>query len=260
MLSPTPPDGVRITYSRQYRRCGKPGCSRCTAGGPGHGPYWYAFWRDAGRTYSRYLGKQAPAEAVTRRAPRRRAFAAATAHGGRPRPAAAGTHAGRLRRLARGRAIPPAAWTSQRAATLFKCLLSTPGHRLPREQASELLWPEAEPAASATNLRTTMHLLRQILDGPGAAESHLHTEGGMLVLAPDGEYPSADWLDATAFARAAQAALAGPRSSAARRWPGMGATTCPMIPMRTGRCRRAPRCTSCTWSAAAPADPERRWG
>jgi hypothetical protein len=39
-------------------------------------------------------------------------------------------------------AIPPAAWTSQRATALFKCLLGAARHRLSREQASELLWPE----------------------------------------------------------------------------------------------------------------------
>jgi len=55
------PTHVRVTYSQQYRRCGKAGCSPCATGAPGHGPYWYAFWRDGGVRHSRYLGKQAPA-------------------------------------------------------------------------------------------------------------------------------------------------------------------------------------------------------
>lgn len=34
------------TYSIQpmYNRCGK--CSRCRSGGQGHGPYYYACWRE----------------------------------------------------------------------------------------------------------------------------------------------------------------------------------------------------------------------
>ena len=43
------------SYRRQRVRCGKHGC-RC-AKGRGHGPYWYAYWREDGRTVSRYLGR-----------------------------------------------------------------------------------------------------------------------------------------------------------------------------------------------------------
>src|SRR5258708_39437950 len=54
------PSGVTLTYSQQYRRCGKPSCPLCAAGGRGHGPSWYAYWREEGRIRSRYLGKQPP--------------------------------------------------------------------------------------------------------------------------------------------------------------------------------------------------------
>src|SRR5581483_10038498 len=54
------PAGVTVTYSRQFRRCGKADCPLCAAGGPGHGPYWYAYWREEGRARSRYLGKHPP--------------------------------------------------------------------------------------------------------------------------------------------------------------------------------------------------------
>jgi predicted ATPase/DNA-binding SARP family transcriptional activator len=81
----------------------------------------------------------------------------------------------------------------------------------------ELLWPEGEPAAGATNLRTTIHLLRQVLDAPQARVSHLRSKGETLVLVPtDDDPPDDDWLDATAFARAASAALAGQDVSACR--------------------------------------------
>src|SRR5579871_334812 len=54
------PAGTPVSYSRQYRRCGKPGCLVCGPGKPGHGPYWYAYWREGGRARSRYLGRRAP--------------------------------------------------------------------------------------------------------------------------------------------------------------------------------------------------------
>src|SRR5260370_9464108 len=59
------PEGITPTYTQQYRRCGKPSCPLCAAGGRGHGPYWYAYWREGGRTRSRYLGKQPPAGVTT---------------------------------------------------------------------------------------------------------------------------------------------------------------------------------------------------
>ena len=206
---------IRITYRQQYRRCGKAGCSRCTSGQPGHGPYWYAFWREGGRLRSRYLGKEAPAGTD----------ADATDMPEPVAPMERAVPAGALRVRTLGAfavwqgeaAIPPEAWTSHRAAALFKCLLGALRHRLPREQASELLWPEAEPEAGATNLRTTIHRLRRVLDGPGAAVSYLRSEGELLVLAPtDDDPPDDDWLDATTFARAASAALAGQDATACR--------------------------------------------
>jgi hypothetical protein len=36
-------------------RCGKASC-RC-ADGELHGPYWYEYWSEAGKTRSRYVGK-----------------------------------------------------------------------------------------------------------------------------------------------------------------------------------------------------------
>src|SRR5947209_14517268 len=54
------PDGV--IYRQQYVRCGKAKCRRCPPAGPGHGPYWYAFyWDYRQRTRSFYVGKTLPA-------------------------------------------------------------------------------------------------------------------------------------------------------------------------------------------------------
>ncbi len=43
------------TYRQEYVKCGKEGC-KC-ARGKGHGPYWYAYWKEQGKLKKRYLGK-----------------------------------------------------------------------------------------------------------------------------------------------------------------------------------------------------------
>lgn len=50
------PSDQHITYQLQYRKCGKPSCSTCR-NGQGHGPYWYAYWRQGSRLISGYIGK-----------------------------------------------------------------------------------------------------------------------------------------------------------------------------------------------------------
>ncbi len=53
------PSDQHITYQLQYRKCGKPSCSTCRQG-QGHGPYWYAYWREGSRLRSGYIGKIPP--------------------------------------------------------------------------------------------------------------------------------------------------------------------------------------------------------
>jgi hypothetical protein len=53
------PNNHHITYQLQYRKCGKPTCSTCREG-QGHGPYWYAYWREGSRLRSGYVGKEHP--------------------------------------------------------------------------------------------------------------------------------------------------------------------------------------------------------
>jgi len=67
------PVDQHITYQLQYRKCGKPRCSTCREGA-GHGPYWYAYWREGTKLRSGYVGKLAPSslsEAITARATKR---------------------------------------------------------------------------------------------------------------------------------------------------------------------------------------------
>jgi hypothetical protein len=54
------PKDLHITYQLQFRKCGKPTCGTCKRG-PGHGPYWYAYWREGAKLRSGYVGKMQPA-------------------------------------------------------------------------------------------------------------------------------------------------------------------------------------------------------
>lgn len=50
------------TYQHEKRRCGKAAC-RCSEGKlsiVGHGPYWYAYWKEGNRLRSQYIGKRPP--------------------------------------------------------------------------------------------------------------------------------------------------------------------------------------------------------
>ena len=55
------------------------------------------------------------------------------------------------------RAIWQDGWRSKKAASLVKLLVLTPGHRLHREQAMELLWPGSGKKAASNNLRQVLY-------------------------------------------------------------------------------------------------------
>lgn len=55
----TLPTDLHITYQLQFRKCGKVKCGTCKSG-RGHGPYWYAYWREGNRLHSGYIGKNQP--------------------------------------------------------------------------------------------------------------------------------------------------------------------------------------------------------
>jgi hypothetical protein len=40
-----------VTYRQEWVRCGKE-CRSCP-----HGPYWYCYWKEDGKTKTRYIGK-----------------------------------------------------------------------------------------------------------------------------------------------------------------------------------------------------------
>src|SRR5574340_1004607 len=47
-----------LTFRYETVRCGKANCTRCP-----HGPYWYVYWKEDGRTRSRYVGRSLPDKA-----------------------------------------------------------------------------------------------------------------------------------------------------------------------------------------------------
>jgi hypothetical protein len=47
-------------YKLEAVFCGKERCKKC-AKGEGHGPYWYCYWWEGGKTRKKYIGKTLPA-------------------------------------------------------------------------------------------------------------------------------------------------------------------------------------------------------
>jgi predicted ATPase/DNA-binding SARP family transcriptional activator/DNA-binding CsgD family transcriptional regulator len=97
------------------------------------------------------------------------------------------------------RTIEESAWGLKKAAALVKFLALAPGHRLHREQAMDLLWPDLGRKAASNNLRRILHTARRVLD-PAAGSHYLVSEDELLVLCPQGDL----WVDAEAFEAAAR--------------------------------------------------------
>ncbi len=93
--------------------------------------------------------------------------------------------------------VPAASWRRSKAAGLLKLLALAPGHRLHREQAMDVLWPELEPAAAAANLRKAVHYARRAVDAK-EGPSLIASVGDILSL------PSERlWIDVDAWRAAA---------------------------------------------------------
>ena len=59
------PANQHIKYQLQFRKCGKASCRTCREG-QGHGPYWYAYWREGSRLKSGYIGKESMSDSFSR--------------------------------------------------------------------------------------------------------------------------------------------------------------------------------------------------
>lgn len=223
----------KVTYRKQYTRCGKERCRKCKEG-DGHGPYWYAYWSEKGRTISKYIGihlppgidieRQTAGEAgdveagkgvsplAANQSPHiHKAVTSNTSIGsayGERLPLQLNTQVLRIFALGQFRvehlqgnewyAVINRTWHRRRARALLGCLLSSPARRMGREQVMEALWPDLDMETAANRLNGAVHELRQILEPEIArpAASHmLRLERDVLELADRTQI----WVDAEAF-------------------------------------------------------------
>jgi DNA-binding SARP family transcriptional activator len=195
---------VRIAYRQQFTRCGKQRCRKCKEG-EGHGPYWYAYWNENGRTKTRYIGVHLPPdlEPAQQDLTGEEEKAAHYLH-------ALATPAPVLRVYLLGQfyveyksgnewcRVDPLLWQHRRARSLLGCLLSSANRRLSKDQVMKLLWPDLDRDIAANRLNGAVHELRHILEPgitrPGSSRL-LRLEGDMLELADSSQI----WVDAEAF-------------------------------------------------------------
>src|SRR5215207_8672427 len=101
------------------------------------------------------------------------------------------------------RKVDESSWRLRKAASLLKLLALAPGHRMHRERAMDLLWPELGLRAASNNLRQTLHVARRTLHpDPEIASGYLSVSGEQLLMCPHGQL----WIDVDAFEEAADTA------------------------------------------------------
>ncbi len=215
----------KVTYRQQYTRCGKERCRKCKESA-GHGPYWYAYWSENGRTISKYIGIRLPSHIeITRRqaketedsqeiSPVEPQLITPGKENATPPDINSGlplrlpTQVLRVHVLGQFRVdrlqcnewqvVVNRTLRRRRARALLGCLLSQPGHRLGREQAMEALWPDLDMETAANRLNGAVHELRQILEpelARPAASRMLRLERDVLELADRSQI----WIDADVF-------------------------------------------------------------
>lgn len=215
----------KVTYRQQYTRCGKERCRKCKDGA-GHGPYWYAYWSENGRTISKYVGIRLPEHVEIERQHTKETEDSqetspvepqlitpakgnsSPSHRSSDVPLQLPTQLLRVYVLGQFRVdrlqdsewqtVVNRTWRRRRARALLACLLSQPTHRMGREQAMEALWPDLDMGTAANRLNGAVHELRQILEPQLArpATSHmLRLERDVLELADRSQI----WIDAEAF-------------------------------------------------------------
>lgn len=113
-------------------------------------------------------------------------------------------------------------WPRPSARTLVKLLAITPGHRLHREQAMGICWPDSDAQAALSSLRVALHAARHALEpelAPRASSSYLVSDGSLLLLDPQTVWIDTDHAESTALAALADGGIAA-LSEAARRFTG----------------------------------------
>src|SRR5215211_7596498 len=80
-----------------------------------------------------------------------------------------------------GQLLPDSAWRSRQERRLLLILLAARGARVPIERLLDWLWPDADRAAGATTLRSTISGLRHTLErtsGARASSRYILTRSG----------------------------------------------------------------------------------
>lgn len=196
----------KVTYRQQFTRCGKQRCRKCREG-EGHGPYWYAYWSEKGRTVSKYIGIHLPAhleaEQQSEADAEQHTISAAPVSPTSPimptlRVYVLGQFRVERRIGQEWQPVDSRILHRRRARALLGCLLNSTGRRLGREQVMEQLWPDLDIDVAANRLNGAVHELRQILEpslSRPAASQFLRLERDMLELADSSHI----WIDAEAF-------------------------------------------------------------
>ena len=98
-----------------------------------------------------------------------------------------------------GTRIGPEAFERPSGLRLLKLILATAGHRVRREAAAELLWPEMEAERSAANLRKAVHFARRALSRVEPGDELIMGGGDSFAFAP--------WLELDVDVDALRAAI-----------------------------------------------------
>jgi DNA-binding SARP family transcriptional activator len=203
----------KITYRQQFTRCGKQRCRKCQSG-TGHGPYWYAYWSENGRTVSKYIGAKLPQDVELDRVQQTQQMSHGidtgliTIQPQDPHLPQTPTYSLKVYMLGQFRierrqdnewkTVDGRIWNRRRARSLLGCLLSHPGRRLGREQVMDMLWPDTDIEVAANRLNGAVHELRQLLEPElkrPANSRLLRLEHDVLELADSNHI----WVDAEAF-------------------------------------------------------------
>ena len=97
-----------------------------------------------------------------------------------------------------GDVLPESAWHTQQAKQVLKILILARGRAVPSDRLMEWLWPGANPAATSTTLRSTVHALRRALEpdrAPRVPSRYIVTRSPGYAFQPDAH----TWVDVYAF-------------------------------------------------------------
>ena len=106
---------------------------------------------------------------------------------------------GQFRVTLDGREISANEWRREKSAALIKLLALSPGHRIHREKAIDLFWPDSLLDTASTNLRKALHFARRAL----GEHDLLTLKNDIILLAPGHELQ----IDVEMFDTAATEAL-----------------------------------------------------